>query len=224
MITAKYNYKKLERIDSPDGRQYVVRDGVSLPSVTTILSKTKDMTGLDEWRRAVGDAKADQIVTEAGFLGTAMHNNLENYIAGKEMSGSFMAKALAKLIIKEAFPRITEIWGSEVMLYTEGLYAGTTDLVGLHENVPAIMDYKNSRSAKEKEWIEDYFMQLAAYSLSHNEMYGTDIRKGVVMVATRDARYQEFIIEGDEFIKYQVMWLEKVDVYYSLPEISINTP
>jgi genome maintenance exonuclease 1 len=86
------------------------------------------------------------------------------------------------------------------------------------------MDYKNSRSAKEKEWIEDYFMQLAAYSLSHNEMYGTDIRKGVVMVATRDARYQEFIIEGDEFIKYQVMWLEKVDVYYSLPEISINTP
>ena len=214
ILLQKFDYKPLERIDSGNGRRYIVGEGRALPSVTTILSKTKDMTFLKEWKARVGESEAKRIVTESSGLGNGMHKNLENYILGKDMSGTFMAKALAKVIIKDGLKNVSEVWGTEVALYSKDLYAGTTDLVGLHENIPSIMDFKNSLRDKKKEWIEDYFMQLAAYSMAHNEMYNTDITRGVVMIATRDAKYQEFIIEGDEFTHYQTMWANKLCAYY----------
>jgi genome maintenance exonuclease 1 len=174
----------------------------------------KDMTYLNEWRASVGVEKAAKITAEASGLGNGMHKNLENYILGKDMSGSFMSKTLAKVIIKEGLSKVSEVWGTEVSLYSPELYAGTTDLIGLHDGKPSIMDFKNSLREKQKEWIEDYFMQLAAYTLSHNEMYGTNISRGVVMIATRDAKYQEFIIEGEEFKHYETMWANKVCAYY----------
>ena len=214
LITQKFDYQPLKRVDSPNGRRYIVGESRPLPSVTTILSDMKDMTHLNEWKKKVGKEEAQRIVTEASGLGNGMHKNLENYIFDKPMTGNFMGQTLAKVIIKNAFPKINEIWGSEVGLYAKGLYAGTTDLIGVHENSPAIMDFKNSLRDKKKEWIEDYFMQLAAYAMAHNEMFGTDIKKGVVMIATRDAKYQEFIIEGDEFTHYQTMWANKLCAYY----------
>lgn len=214
LILKKFDYQPLERTDGPNGRRYIVGEGKPLPSVTTILSKTKDLTHIKEWVNRVGEAEAERIKTEASGLGNGMHKNLERYILGEDMTGTFMAKALAKVIIKEGLPKVNEIWGTEVALYAKGLYAGTTDLVGVHNGIPSIMDFKNSIGEKKKEWIEDYFMQLAAYSMAHNEMYNTDINRGVVMIATRDATYQEFIIEGDEFYHYQQMWAEKLCAYY----------
>jgi genome maintenance exonuclease 1 len=214
-IVSKFDYKPLERVDHPSGRRYIVGEGRPLPSVTTILSKTKDMTFLKEWRANVGEAEATRITTEAAGIGSSMHNNLEKYILGKEMAGNLISQILASVIIKQGLVNVDEIWGIEVGLFSKELYAGTTDLVGVHNGVPAIMDFKNSRAAKKKEWIEDYFMQLAAYALSHNEMYGTTINKGVIMLATRDAKYQEFIIEGDEFTHYETMWANKVCSYYN---------
>ena len=143
-----------------------------------------------------------------------MHKNLENYILGNDMSGSFMAQTLAKVIIKNGLSKVNEVWGTEVSLYSTELYAGTTDLIGLHDGIPSIMDFKNSLKEKKLEWIEDYFLQLAAYALSHNEMHGTNIQRGVIMIATRDAKYQEFIIEGKEFERYETLWANKVCAYY----------
>lgn len=214
LILKKFEYRPLERTDGPNGRRYIVGEGKPLPSVTTILGKTKDLTHIREWVKRVGETEAERIKTEASGIGNGMHKNLERYILGEDMSGTFMAKALAKVIIKEGLPKVNEIWGTEVALYAKGLYAGTTDLVGVHEGIPSIMDFKNSLREKKKEWIEDYFMQLAAYAMAHNEMYDTDINRGVVMIATRDATYQEFIIEGDEFNHYQQMWAEKLYAYY----------
>jgi len=214
LIQHRYDYKPLERVDSPNGRRYIVGEGRPLPSVTTILSKTKDLTNLKEWVNRVGEEEANRIKTEASSLGSGMHNNLEKYILGKEMTGQYMSKALANVIIKNGLCKVDEVWGTEVSLFSTGLYAGTTDLIGVHTGIPSIMDFKNSLKDKKKEWIEDYFMQLCAYSLAHNEMYGTDIHRGVVMIATRDGKYQEFIIEGDEFTHYELMWANKVCSYY----------
>jgi hypothetical protein len=214
IIQHKFDYKPLLRINHPSGRKYIVGENCNLPSVTTILSKTKDLTFLKEWRAAVGEEEATRITTEAGNLGNSMHKILEDYILGNELKGSYMSISLAKLIIKKGLSKVNEIWGTEVALYSRELYAGTTDLVGLHEGVPAIMDFKNSRQEKSKEDITDYFMQLCAYALSHNEMYGTNINKGVVMMATRSGKYLEFIIEGDEFTHYETMWANKVCAYY----------
>jgi ATP-dependent exoDNAse (exonuclease V) beta subunit len=213
-LIKKFDYQPLKRIDTGNGRRYIVGEGRPLPSVTTVLGKTKDLTHIKQWQQRVGLAEANKIKTEASNLGNAMHKNLENYVLGIDMVGSFMAQTLAKVIIKEGLPKVDEIWGTEVSLYSKELYAGTTDLIGLHENKPSIMDYKNSLKDKKREWIEDYFMQLAAYAMSHNEMYGTDIHRGVVMIATRDAKYQEFIIEGDEFKRYEIMWANKLCTYY----------
>ena len=214
IINPVYDYKPLSRIDHPSGRKYIVGEGRPLPSVTTILSKTKDMTFLKEWRASVGEKEATRITTEAGGLGNSMHNLLEKYVLGQEMKGQFMAMTLANLIIKKGLCNVNEVWGTEIALYSKELYAGTTDLIGLHNGVPAIMDYKNSLKEKKREWIDDYFMQLAAYALSHNEMFGTNIKKGVVMMATRAGKYLEFVIEGDEFTHYETMWANKVCSYY----------
>lgn len=213
-VITKFAYKPLQRTDGEGGRRYIVGEERTLPSVTTILSKTKDMTHLKEWVKRVGEVEANRIKTEASGIGNSMHKNLENYILGEAMSGSFLSKTLANVIVKQGLPKVDEIWGTEVGVYASGLYAGTTDLVGVHEGVPAIMDFKNSLRDKKKEWIEDYFMQLAAYAMAHNEMYETNINKGVVMIATRDAKYQEFIIEGEEFTHYSTKWAEKLCAYY----------
>ena len=214
LIQKLYDYKPLERISTENGRRYIVGEGRPLPSVTTILDKMGDKTHLIEWRKNVGQAEATRITVEASGLGTGLHNNLENYILDKPMKGTFMQKALANVIIKQGLSKVSEVWGTEVALYSKELYAGTTDLTGIHDGKPSIMDFKNSIKEKKREWIEDYFMQLCAYALSHNEMYGTNINRGVVMIATRDAKYQEFVIEGDEFTHYETMWANKVCAYY----------
>lgn len=210
-----FDYKPLDRVDSPDGRKYIVGE-TKLPSVTTILSATTDKSFLDEWILRVGPAEAARIRDESSTLGTGMHLNLENYILGKPMVGQYMTKALAKVIADKGLSRVDEVWGTEVGLYSTDLYAGTTDLVGKFDGVPAIMDFKNSLKLKEKSWITGYFLQLAAYAMAHNSMYGTTINKGVIMIATREGKYQEFIIEGSEFTEYETKWANTVCDYYNL--------
>lgn len=215
-LAAPYDYKKLIRIDGNGPRKYDVGSGTPLPSVTTILSATADKSHLVEWKARVGDKEAERIVVEASGIGNSLHQNLEQYILhGTPPSGTLLSKSLTNMVIKKALCNVDEVWGCEVGLYAEGAFAGTTDLVGLHKGTPAIMDFKNSLKLKKKEWITDYFCQLAAYGVAHDERYGTSILKGVVMIACRDGIYQEFIIEGDEFVYYQTMWCNKVLEYYT---------
>lgn len=213
LIQNKYPYRNLEKVDTPVGRRYSV-DGEYLPSVTTILSATADTTHIDTWVKNVGQDKANKIKDEASVLGTAMHLNLENYIEGRPQTGSFMAKALASVIIKMAMPHVEEIWGNEVNLYYPRLYAGTTDLVGVFKSVPSIMDFKNSISEKSEDRVLDYYLQVCAYAMSHNHLYGTNINQGVIFIATRDAKYQEYVINGDKFDYYTDMWVRRLTQYY----------
>jgi genome maintenance exonuclease 1 len=219
----RFQYKACKQINDPVTRKrvYATPDGEKLPSVTTILSATKDMTALNEWRDRIGWDKAQQITTEAAGIGTAMHNNLERFIAGVErMPGNnavhVQANKMADVIIKNGLSRVNEVWAIEQSLYFPGLYSGTTDLVGVHADEPAVMDYKQTNKPKKEEWIEDYKMQLVAYILAHNEVYKTDIRKGVVFMCSRDLQYQEFTLQPSEFNKYQDLWLEKVEEYYTI--------
>jgi len=213
-IHKKFDYQPLKRIDTENGRRYIVGEGRPLPSVTTVLSKTKDLTAIKQWQARIGLEEANKIKTEASSLGNSMHKNLEKHILGESMEGPYLSQILAKVIIKNGLSKVDEIWGTEVSVYSKELYAGTTDVIGVHQGIPSIMDFKNSLKSKKKEWIEDYFMQLCAYSLAHNEMFETDIHRGVVMIATREAKYQEFIIEGDEFTHYETLWANKLCSYY----------
>jgi genome maintenance exonuclease 1 len=109
---------------------------------------------------------------------------------------------------------VTEYWGVEIPLYCKGLYAGTTDCIAEWRGNPAILDFKQTNKLKKREWIEDYFLQLTAYALAHNETYGTTINQGVILMCSADCNYQEFVIEGDEFSMWTENWLARVEQYY----------
>lgn len=220
LITQQYDYKELKR-ESVDGKRlYACPDGNHVASVTTILSKTKDMTHLNAWRKRVGEQKAQEIVTEAAGVGTRMHKFLEDYILDGEWPKpgsnpySQQANKMGEQIRNNAMVNVDAIWGTEVMLYHPQIYAGTTDLVGTYKGQPAIMDFKQSNKPKKKEWIEDYYLQLTAYALAHNEIYGTDIKEGHVFVCCRDLTYQQFDLWPDEFKAWESKWWDRVYQYY----------
>jgi hypothetical protein len=219
LLNSRYDYKPLTREEREGRRLYATPSG-AVPSVTTILDSTKDKTFLIEWRKRVGEQQANQISKEASGLGTLMHKHLENYVLGIDRpkgnnTVQVMATAMADTMIREAFCDIDEVWGIEAGLYYPELYAGTTDMVGVHKGQPAIIDHKTSNKPKKKEWIEDYFIQCCAYALAHNNMFGTDINKAVVNIIDRDAKLQSFVIEGSEFDSYAEKWASRVDQYYA---------
>jgi len=220
----KYPYIKINRIDTPEGRRYATPDGEKLPSVTTILDATKPeeaKKALREWRKRVGEKQAQQITTEAAGRGTRMHKWLENYIktgkTGEPGSNpySIQSHKMAQTIIYQGLSQCNQYWSTEVSLYFPQVYAGTTDLVGIHDGSECIMDHKQSNKLKKKEWIGDYFLQLAAYANAHNEVHGTKIRKGVIFMCTADNIYQEFLIEGNEFDHWSNEWFKRLEQYYT---------
>ena len=222
-IPNKYNYVPMSRVEIDGKRRYATPDGEKLPSVTTILDATKSeesKKALHEWRKRVGVQKAQEITTEAAGRGTRMHKWLEDYIKTGVLNEpgsnpySLQSHKMAQSIINQGLIKCSEYWGTEVPLYYPKVYAGTTDLVGVHDGSDAIMDHKQTNKPKKREWIDDYFVQLAAYANAHNEVHGTKIRKGVIFMCSADNLYQDFILEGPEFVKYTDMWFNRVEQYY----------
>jgi genome maintenance exonuclease 1 len=224
LLINKFDYQPISRTNIDGKRHYCTPDGGKLPSVTTVLSATKSaesLAGLQAWRDAVGHAKAQQITTEAANTGTVMHKMVEEYILGiSKPPGSNnvqkIAYPMAQVIINQGLVNLDEVWGTEIPIYFPGLYAGTTDGAGVWKGKEAIFDHKQTNKPKKREYIEDYFVQLAGYSLAHNEVHGTDIKTGVIFMCSRACEYQEFVLEGAEFQKYTDIWLNKVEEYYRL--------
>ena len=193
-----------------------------LPSVTTILSATQSaekIESLAKWKERVGDVEADKIRDNAAIRGTAMHAFLEDYLLGKDRVDltpvGQEARIMGQRIVDRGLADLNEIWGSEVTLYYPGLYAGATDLAGIYNSAESIIDFKQSNKPKRKEWISDYFIQLAAYAMAHNHVYNTMITQGVILMCTKDNFFQKFIVDGQEFISFQHQFLRKIDQYYS---------
>jgi genome maintenance exonuclease 1 len=225
LLKSKFTYTKLTRDESTGKRLYATPTGHKVPSVTTILDKTKpaeSRIALANWRKAIGEAKAQAITTEAANRGTRMHKFLEDWIAGIPLNESItnpfaqQSQKMAKIVIAEGMKNVSEVWGSEVPLYFPELYAGTTDCVGVHLGDEAILDFKQTNKPKKREHIDDYFIQLTAYALAHNEVHGTNIRKGVILMCSKDFEYQEFILEPADFDYWTERWLKRVEEYYGL--------
>ena len=223
-VTNRFPYEEMKRETTNEGRKYVAPDGAKLPSVTTILDATKTLEAkkaLIDWRRRVGEQKAKEITTEAAGRGTRMHKYLENFVltgeTGEPGSNPYSKQShqMAHTIISQGLSNCPEFWGTEVSLYFPKVYAGTTDLVGLHAGDEAILDFKQTNKLKKREWIEDYFLQLTAYANAHNEVYGTKIRKGVILMCSAANEYQEFIVEGNEFDHWSDRWWKRVEEYYT---------
>ena len=215
-----YNYPPSTRSTTDGLRTYDVGNE-KLPSVTTILGATQSsekQASLARWKASVGEEQATRIKEQAAARGTNMHKHLEAHILGEGYLDltpeGKIAKDMSSTIIAKGFNDLEEIWGSEVVVYYPGLYAGATDLVGVYDYEDSIIDFKQSNKPKRKEWIDDYFLQLGAYAMAHNYVHRTEITQGVILMCTPDNYFQKFQVKGKEFIKYQHQFLERVNKYY----------
>ena len=215
-----YNYPPSTRSTTDGLRTYDVGKE-KLPSVTTILSATQStekQESLARWKASVGEEQATRIKEQAAARGTDMHTHLAHHILGQGYLDlrpeGRIAKDMSSTIIAKGFNDLQEIWGSEVVVYYPGLYAGATDLVGIYDYEDSIIDFKQSNKPKRREWIDDYFLQLGAYAMAHNYVHRTEITQGVILMCTPDNYFQKFQVKGKEFIRYQHQFLERVNKYY----------
>jgi len=201
-----YEYPTLERVDLEIGRHYLDSNKKPVPSVTTVLSGTSKSTdALIQWRNRVGNEEAERIIKQSTDIGTAVHEAIENYLNGAywnnfdETHDQQLAQKISTKFINDGLKGITEIWGLEVGLLLDNLYAGTADCVGMYENIPTLIDFKTAKKIKKREWIEDYFLQGCAYANAHNVMFGTNIEQIVILMVDRNSDFQEFIVRPTEF-------------------------
>jgi len=218
----QFEYPESIRSLINDERHYDIGN-TKLPSVTTILQATQPeekRKSLEAWKQREGLEQANKIKNEAANRGSIMHRVIEGYLLGQRHADlsdlGRQAGVMAEIIYNEGLKdHMQEIWGTEVTLYYPGLYAGASDLVGIYDGRESIMDFKQANKPKRKEWITDYFLQLAAYATAHNQVYNTNINSGTILMCTKDNYFQKFIVSGGEFQRYMWDWLRRVDQYYN---------
>ena len=217
----KYNYLDGKQITDPDtGKRVYEISSYRLPSVTTILGATKNTEFLTKWKAKVGEEQAERIKNVSSARGTSMHKFLESFITDvgyddlTELGQA--ALPMAKKIMEIGLAPVEEYYGSEVTLHYPGLYAGQTDLICNHNGMETVVDFKQANRPKKKEWIEDYYLQIAAYAMAHDYVYGSEIKQGVIMVCTPDLYYQEFKVEGPELRRWKHAFLKRLDMYHDL--------
>jgi len=218
VINKKYPYKHYNRFSDTTGRKYLV-DNVKVPSVTTILSATKDMRQLNNWRRRVGEKEADRIMNQASTIGTEMHQVLEYYLSGggyyNDMEEGAKPRMMAKTILDNI--KIDEVWGNEISLEYQNKFAGTCDMTAVVYGKPSIVDWKQANRPKKEEWVDDYKHQLGAYYLAHTANYGP-IEQGVVSICTRDLKYQEFRLSEADLKEYADKFLNRLEQFNKLQQ------
>ena len=203
------------------GRRHYEIGNDKLPSVTTILSQTQSdekRKSLANWQARVGQHRADRIRDLSAMRGTSMHTYLEGYIKNQRhldlTALGQEAGRMADVIIGSGLGELEEVWGTEVTIHYPGLYAGQTDVVGIYNGRESIIDFKQTNKPKQREWIEDYFIQLAAYAMAHNYVYDTKIQSGIILMCSKDCFFQKFEVSDKEFQGYMHAFLKKIDQYY----------
>ena len=222
----KFNYPKSSRSIEGGLRKYLFGDE-KLPSVTSVLKSTmseEDKASLENWKERVGHKEANRIKNEATSRGTSMHFYIEDFLRGRINESFFESneqyKNMAKIIIDKGIKsKLEEIYGMETTLYYPEKYAGTADLVGVYQGQETIIDFKQANKPKKEDYIQDYFLQLGAYTLAHNVVYETNITLGVILVCTVDNLFQDFKIEGPELLMYQNLFLGRLKKFNEMNNI-----
>jgi genome maintenance exonuclease 1 len=128
-----------------------------------------------------------------------------------------LEKQMADQIIDNGLRNdLSEVWGVEATLYYPSKYAGAADLIGIYNGKESLLDFKTANKPRKDEYNDEYYMQLGAYSLAHDKVYGTNIKQGVILLCTKDLMFQRFIVDAERLKDCQKRFLEKVEQYYSM--------
>ena len=222
-LNTKFNYPKSIRAYFNGQRLYDV-NSEKLPSVTTILSATESeekKVSLERWKNRIGRKEADLISRQSLSRGSAMHDFLEKFILNQLnlelLDDNSLEKKMADQIIENGLRNnLSEVWGVEATLHFPGKYAGAADLLGVYMGKETILDFKTGNKPRRDEWNDEYYLQLGAYSLAHDKVYGTNINQGVILFCTKDLMFQRFIVDSERLKDCQKRFLEKVEQYYSM--------
>lgn len=212
-----YEYLDYPTTDLHGKRIYVISDEKFYPSITTVLGNSDPVKQdiLNAWRARVGKDKADKVSRDAAERGTNVHLMLERHLKGEELNLHEFPTAHVGMYksLRFGLSRINKVYGQEVVLYSDALgVAGRCDLVAEYDNTLAIVDYKTSSRVKTEDEIQDYWLQCAFYAMAHNEMFGTDISKLVIMMGVENKLPLIFnkIIDDDLLLKL----CERVSLFY----------
>lgn len=225
---------KLKQINTPEGRRYSI-EGTEFryPSITSVLGGTADKSGLHEWRKRVGEEKANAISRAATTRGTSMHKLCERYLLNEDVQapkptaaedlefetiteGDWSAGQLMFSSIRPLLDRCDNIRILEKALYSHRLkVAGTVDCIGELDGELAVIDFKTSRRPKRKENIEDYFMQGAFYFNAYYEITGELPKKISILISVQDGTCQEFTLTPKEVIHYTKELEKRIEMFYN---------
>jgi len=204
---------------SESQRVYFTPDG-NFPSVTTILGKTANNVWLQRWKDRVGEEEAARISKAATDRGEIVHKYLERFWDGSNSVYEDLqleepvTKKMILNLIDATKVGITKVWAQEIPVWSKQLrYAGRVDMFGEWKGVPSVIDFKTSKKKKQAKDIKDYFIQCTAYACAHNEMFGTDLKKIVVLITVENSEVQVFESVSLPFIpelKYRVLQYEKI--------------
>ena len=203
-------YETLDRTDAPDGRRYVTLEGKNYPSVTTVLGLV-NRDKILEWRKKVGEEKANQIGLQATNRGSAVHSIIEKYLHGEDTSDFLphiqqSLQNLKPLIDKH----VTKVFATECPLYSDHLQlAGTCDAIVEWDGVPTIVDWKTSRRPKKKANIPNYFMQLSAYAVMWEERTGMPCNNTRIVMDVDNFHPVMYKETRDDWIKKMIYWRDE---------------
>ena len=192
------------------------------PSITTILGTTQPeeaVKALEGWRNSLGHDKAKAVSKKATDHGTNVHLLAERYLKGEDVFATINGMAVpdpdkaAFNALKLKLDKIDEVWGQEVPLFSKKYeVAGRCDLVGKFKGVPVIVDFKTASRVKGKADIKDYELQLIFYGDAHNEMFGTDIQAGVILMVAQTGFPMEFNVPFTPELRAKLQ--ERVNAFY----------
>lgn len=192
-------------------RFYVTPDGL-YPSITTVLNVRK-REGLAEWRKRVGEDVANYIARTAATRGTKVHKMCEDFLNNEEVvkdNREFLPWCLFQQMKPVLEEKLNNIYAQEAGLWSDKYQvAGRVDCIAEWEGVPSIIDFKTSRSERNDEYNESYYIQAAAYAEMFEERTGTPIEQIVILVVTEDGQIQEFVKKKHDYLPMLVETIEQ---------------
>jgi hypothetical protein len=207
MALHKFQHQKVYCRPSPTliekygKHHYRTPENNTYASITTKLAATRNNSGIQFWKNHVGESVAKHILQQAVSTGTKTHKVIEDYLNNQI---SFEKELLPKAHLANMKPKLdllTKILFTEVALYSDILEtAGTVDCVGDYGGVLSILDWKTSRKKKQKAWVNDYFLQITAYSKMFQFMTGIEITQGVILISGEDGSLDEHVFEIADYV------------------------
>lgn len=213
-----HEFPQLLQENAEGRRLYVTPNGEKYASVTTVLSDY-GKEGLMEWRKRVGEEKANEISRKATTRGTSVHKVIETFLNNEDISQHDMMPNVKSLFhrMKPELEKMDNIHCLETRLFSHKLrLAGTVDCIAEHKGVLSVVDFKTSVRLKKKEQIQNYFMQGVAYADMFNEMTGLEVNQIIILIGVDTANFaQTLVVKKDEMDVHRQELHKYIEAYYN---------